>query len=306
MFNYNCVMLNNIKTQFSIKDLENFTGIKAHTIRIWEKRYGLLVPQRTDTNIRFYGTNEFLKLLNINLLYKNGFKISKIADLSEEDIELKAREVASDKAVDQGAINQLKVAMVNFDAVMFNETYNKLLATKSFREIFTEIFIPFLEYIGLLWQTKSIKPAHEHFISNLIIQKIQSNIEKNQSLNYTKTDRVFVLYLPMDEIHELGLLYLHYELSLRGLHSIYLGPNIDIDHLKDLTDLYDSINFISYFTVQPPDDEIYDYLHSLNDSVLEDGHQFWFLGRKALDYSLNGSIKRVKAFKAVEELLNVL
>ncbi|MDJ0646740.1 MAG: MerR family transcriptional regulator [Flavobacteriaceae bacterium] len=299
-------MLNNIKTQFSIKDLENFTGIKAHTIRIWEKRYGLLEPQRTDTNIRYYNSDNFLKLLNVNLLYNNGFKISKIAELSDTAIELKAREVASNKAVEQAAINQLKVAMVNFDAVLFNETYNKLLASKSFREIFTQIFIPFLEYIGLLWQTKSIKPAHEHFISNLIIQKIQSNIEKNQSISFTKSGEVFVLYLPMDEIHELGLLYLHYELSLRGLHSIYLGPNIAIEHLSDLTALHDNINFISYFTVQPPDDEIYDYLHDLDAEVLKDNHQFWFLGRKALEYSLNGTLKSVKAFKSVDALLKVL
>lgn len=299
-------MLNNIKTQFSIKDLENFTGIKAHTIRIWEKRYGLLEPQRTNTNIRYYNSNNFLKLLNINLLYNNGFKISKIAELSEADIELKAREVASDKAIEQGAMNTLKLAMVNFDAVLFNETYKKLLASKSFREIFIEIFIPFLEYIGLLWQTKSIKPAHEHFISNLIIQKIQSNIEKNQSLNFKKSDKVFVLYLPMDEIHELGLLYLHYELSLRGYHSIYLGPNIAMEHLFDLTALYDNINFISYFTVQPADDEIYSYLHKMNDDVLKNGHEFWFLGRKAHDYSLNGTLKGVKAFKTVEDLLKVL
>ena len=299
-------MLNNIKTQFSIKDLENFTGIKAHTIRIWEKRYGLLKPQRTDTNIRYYNSNNFLKLLNINLLYNNGLKISKIAQLSEAEIELKAREVASDKAVEQAALNQLKIAMVNFDTVLFNETYSKLLASKSFREIFLEIFIPFLEYIGLLWQTKSIKPAHEHFISNLIIQKIQANIEKNQSLHFNKSDQVFVLFLPMDEIHELGLLYVHFELSLRGLHSIYLGPNIAVDHLSDLTALHDQINFISYFTVQPPDDEIYGYLNQLNDELLKGQHQFWFLGRKALDYSLNGNLKRVKAFKSVQDLLNVL
>ena len=299
-------MLNNIKTKFSIKDLENFTGIKAHTIRIWEKRYGLLEPQRTDTNIRYYNSDNFLKLLNVNLLYNNGLKISKIAELSEADIALKTREVASDKAVEQAAINQLKIAMVNFDALLFNETYNKLLASRSFRDIFMEIFIPFLEYIGLLWQTKSIKPAHEHFISNLIIQKIQSNIEKNQSITFTKPDKVFVLFLPMDEIHELGLLYLHYELTLRGLYSIYLGPNIESDHLADLTDLHSNINFISYFTVQPPDDEIYDYLHDLNDNLLENAHEFWFLGRKAHDYSLNGTLKRVKAFKSVEDLLNVL
>jgi hypothetical protein len=110
----------------------------------------------------------------------------------------------------------------------------------------------------------------------------------------------------MDEIHELGLLYLHYELSLRGYHSIYLGPNIAMEHLFDLTALYDNINFISYFTVQPADDEIYNYLHKMNDDVLKNGHEFWFLGRKAHDYSLNGTLKGVKAFKTVEDLLKVL
>ena len=298
-------MLNNIKTQFSIKDLENFTGIKAHTIRIWEKRYALLEPNRTDTNIRFYDADNFLKLLNINLLYNNGFKISKIAELSNAAIELKVKEVASHKAVEESSINQLKVAMVNFDTVLFNETYNRLLVSKSFREIFTNIFIPFLEYIGLLWQTKSIKPAHEHFISNLIVQKIQANIERNQTIS-KKSDEVFVLFLPENEIHELGLLYLHYELSLRGCHSIYLGQNIAIDHLTDLNALYDSINFISYFTVQPADNEIYNYLHKLNAEILKGNNQFWFWGRKALEYSLNGTLRKVKAFKTVEDLLNVL
>ena len=133
-------MLNTIKTQFSIKDLENFTGIKSHTIRIWEKRYGLLKPNRTDTNIRYYDSDNFLKLLNINLLYKNGYKISKIAEFSDPTLFLKAKELVSDKAMEEGALNSYKVAMVNFDVVLFNDTYNKLLAYKSFREIFLEVF----------------------------------------------------------------------------------------------------------------------------------------------------------------------
>ncbi|MDX5583662.1 MAG: MerR family transcriptional regulator, partial [Aureibaculum sp.] len=209
-------MLNTIKTQFSIKDLENFTGIKSHTIRIWEKRYGLLKPKRTDTNIRYYDSNNFLKLLNINLLYNHGYKISKIAEFSESTLLIKVKELISDKAMEEGTLNSFKVAMVNFDVVLFNDTYNKLLSYKSFREIFLEVFIPLLEHIGFLWQTKSLKPIHEHFISNLIIQKIQSNIERNQTVNYNETDKVFVLYLPMHEIHELGLLYLNYELTLRN------------------------------------------------------------------------------------------
>ena len=112
-------MLNNVKTKFSIKDLENFTGIKPHTIRIWEKRYNLLQPSRTDTNIRYYDEHNFVKLLNINLLYNNGFKISKIANFSEEALLLKAKEIITDKALEDGAINSFKLAMLNFNAVLF-------------------------------------------------------------------------------------------------------------------------------------------------------------------------------------------
>jgi len=298
-------MLNNIKTKFSIKDLENFTGIKSHTIRIWEKRYGLLEPSRTDTNIRYYDSDSFVKLLNINLLYNNGFKISKIAELTEPALFLKAKELISDKAQEEGALNSFKVAMLNFDAVLFNETYNKLLAYKSFREIFLDVFIPLLEHIGYLWQTKSIRPVNEHFISNLIIQKIQSNIERNQSFNFEHTDKVFVLYLPVKEIHELGLLFLHYELTLRNHHSIYLGQNISIDNVTGLKSLFPNINFISYFTTHPINEDIDSYLEETHTKLLKDtDNQFWFLGRKALEYDEEKAPKQIKVFETIDEVLN--
>ena len=144
-------MLNNIKQDFTIKDLENISGIKAHTIRIWEKRYSLLQPQRSDTNIRYYSHQNLQKLLNIVLLNKNSFKISKIAEMSEESIVLNARELAFKVAVNDEAINSFKLSMFQFDKVLFNNTYNKLLHKKTFREIFKDVFMPFLEHIGLLW-----------------------------------------------------------------------------------------------------------------------------------------------------------
>jgi len=300
-------MLNNIKTKFSIKDLENFTGIKSHTIRIWEKRYGLLHPSRTDTNIRYYDSDNFLKLLNINLLYKNGFKISKIAEFSEPTLLLKAKELVSDKAIEEGALNSFKVAMVNFDDVLFNETYNKLLAYKSFREIFIEVFIPLLEQIGFLWQTKSLKPVHEHFISNLIVQKIQSNIERNHSMNFKEADKVYVLYLPMNEIHELGLLYLNYELTLRNYHTIYLGQNIGLENIKDLKLIFEKIHFISYFTVQPSEEDIDSYLKDVHSELLKGtNNKFSFLGRKAAEYESKNGYEQISMFSSISEMLNIL
>ncbi len=118
--------MNNIKVNFSIKDLENLTGIKAHTIRIWEKRYNLLSPNRTDTNIRNYSLSSFQKLLNISYLNNNGIKISKIADLKEEEIPIKVREIASRSKVEDHAINAFKMSMINFDQVLFYNTYNNL------------------------------------------------------------------------------------------------------------------------------------------------------------------------------------
>ncbi len=193
--------MNSIKKDFTIKDLENISGIKAHTIRIWEKRYGLLQPKRTDTNIRYYSHQNLQKLLNIVLLNKNNFKISKIAEMSDEAIILNSRELAFKIAVNDEAINSFKLAMFQFDKVLFNNTYNKLLHKKTFREIFKDVFMPFLEHIGLLWQTDTLLPAHEHFISNLISQKIQINTEKLQ-YNVTNSGKTYVLFLPENEIHE--------------------------------------------------------------------------------------------------------
>ena len=206
--------MNNIKQDFTIKDLENISGIKAHTIRIWEKRYNLLEPKRTDTNIRLYSNENLQKLLNIVLLNKNGYKISKIAKMTSEELILQSREQVFVSAVNDEAINSLKLSMFQFDKALFNNTYNSLLNKMTFREIFKDVFIPFLDHIGLLWQTETLLPAHEHFISNLISQKIQIQTEKLQ-YSVTNASKTFVLFLPKNEIHELGLLYLNYELVFK-------------------------------------------------------------------------------------------
>ncbi len=233
--------MNTIKEQFSIKDLENLSGIKAHTIRIWEKRYGLLSPERTDTNIRYYSLEALQKLLNVSLLNSNGYKISKIAQLPEDKIPVAVREMIVKKGVNNYTVNSFKLAMLNFDYKLFNATYNQLLVQKSFREIFLNIFVQLLDDVGLLWQSKTITPAHEHFVSNLIKQKIYLHIENLQLQASEKDNKVFVLFLPLNEIHELGLLYLHLEFLLHGYPSIYLGQSVPAENLKDLQSIYKNI-----------------------------------------------------------------
>ncbi len=199
--------MNNVKNLFNIKDLENLSGIKAHTIRIWEKRYRLLSPKRTDTNIRFYNLENLQKLLNVTFLYNHGIKISKISSLTEDEIKSQCRSIISEKAVKNLFINDLKLAMLNFDQALFESSYQKLLGVIDFKEVYKSYFLPFLEEIGLLWLTDTINPAHEHFITSLIKQKILVNIEKIQGFPPTRHDNRFILFLPENEIHELGLTY---------------------------------------------------------------------------------------------------
>lgn len=295
--------MNNIKNVFSIKDLENLSGIKAHTIRIWEKRYNVLQPMRTDTNIRLYDLASLQKLLNITLLHDYGYKISKISAYPEEQIPLMVREIVSSKSAKNHAITALKMAMMNFDQELFLNTYNWLNEEKSFKEIFHQVFIPLLEELGLLWQTDTITPAHEHFISYLIKQKVLVNTEKLQTEKPTKLDKVFVLSLPMNEIHELGLMYLNYEILLSGYKTVYLGESMPIDNLKDLKKHFDSIVFVSYLTVQPERNVINEYIAQMTDELLDDTTELWYTGWLTQFIDKENLSDRIVVFNSMAELI---
>lgn len=299
--------MNNIKVNFSIKDLENLTGIKAHTIRIWEKRYNLLSPDRSDTNIRNYSITSFQKLLNISYLNNNGLKISKIASLKEEEIPIKVREIASRGKVEDHAINALKMAMLNFDQVLFYNTYNNLLENKTFNAIFYTVFLPLLNEIGLLWQTNTITPAHEHFISVHIKQKILLNIERLQSLAPKPVSKTYVLFLPDNEIHDIGLLFVNYELRSKGYHTIFLGESVPVESLTDVLDYFDEITFVSYFTVYPIEEEITSYLENFSELLLKKKNSNLFLlGTQLADYSDKKLPKGISIYKSIENLVKEL
>jgi len=299
--------MNNIKVNFSIKDLENLTGIKAHTIRIWEKRYNLLSPDRSDTNIRNYSITSFQKLLNISYLNNNVLKISKIASLKEEEIPIKVREIASRGKVEDHAINALKMAMLNFDQVLFYNTYNNLLENKTFNAIFYTVFLPLLNEIGLLWQTNTITPAHEHFISVHIKQKILINIERLQSLAPKPVSKTYVLFLPDSEIHDIGLLFVNYELRSKGYHTIFLGESVPMESLTDVLDYFDEITFVSYFTVYPIEEEITSYLENFSELLLKKKNSNLFLlGTQLADYSDKKLPKGISIYKSIENLVKDL
>ncbi|TWI03097.1 B12 binding protein [Flavobacterium tiangeerense] len=296
--------MNNVKNVFSIKDLENLSGIKAHTIRIWEKRYDILQPMRTDTNIRLYDLASLQKLLNITLLHDYGYKISKIATYPQEKIPSLVREIISSKTAKSHAISEFKMAMMNFDQELFFNTYNWLIAEKSFKEIFHQVFIPLMNELGLLWQSDTITPAHEHFISYLIKQKLLINTEKLQVLKQTKNDKVFVLSLPMNEIHELGLMYLNYEVLLHGYKTIYLGESMPIENLKDLKKHFNSIVYVSYMTVQPERDILDNYIQKMSEELLDDNTELWYIGRMVEFIKKDELPEKITIFNSISELVD--
>jgi DNA-binding transcriptional MerR regulator len=293
-----------IKSVFTIKDLENLSGIKAHTIRIWEKRYDLLQPERTDTNIRRYSPESLQKLLNVALLIEQGFKVSKIATFSPDELYKKVRELMVESKQTHHALNAFKLAMLNFDQPLFDQTYNKLLTQHSFRDIFLKVFLELLEEIGLLWLTNTITPAHEHFISVLIKQKLLLNIERVQNVN-TQSDKTFVLFLPVNEIHDLGLLYVHFELLLKGYRSIYLGPSVPLYSLHGFEKMSGEIEFVSYFTILPAREDMHDYLSEINDTILTRlDSKFHILGKLARDIDVSSYADTIMKYDSLIEMID--
>jgi DNA-binding transcriptional MerR regulator len=299
--------MNNIKTTFSIKDLENLSGIKAHTIRIWEKRYNLLEPDRTDTNIRNYSLDSFKKLLNVTFLYNNGFKISKIASLTSSQIIEEASKLVTEKALKNQFVNEMKLAMLNFDQYLFEERYQKMKRVLPFNEIFMHYFIPFLEELGLLWQTNAINPAHEHFITNLIKQKVLINTEALIAQTPQKKEPGFVLFLPDNEIHDLGIAFLNYEILSRGYGTVYLGESVPLDSLETFTSNTEKLIFVSYFTVAPAAEDVLPYLQDFKDRILDRcASELWILGCMTKSLENKDIPKNIKTFAQIGEVLKML
>lgn len=299
-------MLNNIKNQFSIHDFENLSGIKAHTIRIWEKRYNLFDPTRHGNNERLYDLGDFKKLLNISFLNNNGWKISKIAKLTSGELQATVKELATGDTMKNEAIKQFKLSMFSFDVQLFNATYFSLLQQYSFREIFQEVFIPLLDMIGFLWQTNTISPAQEHFISQLIENKLHINIEKTQN-TIPNNDKTYVLFLPENEIHNLGLLYIQYELLLKSHQTIFLGISIPISDLQKVQKIFNPIIFITQFIVSPPSDQIHQYLDEIQKKLLQNSDtECWISGQKAKLIDPARIKPQIKIFQNVKELLKII
>ena len=298
--------MDRVKTSFSIKNLEHLSGIKAHTIRIWEKRYNLFEPERTETNIRLYNLDSLQKLLNVSMLYKNGFKISKIAKMEATEIKNKVHTITLQKSPYDWSLGLFKLSMINFDQRLFTNTFDELMEKMSFGEIYQSIFTPLMIELGVLWQTNSISPSHEHFITSLIKQKIHSLCEKLQENQPQNTDQTFVLYLPDNEIHELGLLYLNYEILDHGFKTIFLGQSVPTTSLSNFQGKSDKMIFVSCFTIEPNHDRANEYLDEFEKEVLStEGTELWITGYQA-QHIPKPKNSRIRIFESSAELIKEL
>ena len=231
---------------FTIKDLENLSGIKAHTIRIWEQRYQFLKPSRTGTNIRYYSNEELKRLLNIALLNKYGFKISHIDKMGEAEVKEKILSLSGPEALQERVINELIQLMVDLNIDKMEETLDKYIAAKGIERTIIQIIFPFMEKIGVLWLTNHINPAQEHLVTNLVRQKLIVGIEGvSTSLKINKT---ILLFLPEAEYHEIGLLFVYYLLKSRGASVLYLGANVPLDDVEYVVKLKKPDYLFSHLT----------------------------------------------------------
>jgi DNA-binding transcriptional MerR regulator len=221
---------------YSIKDLEKITGIKAHTIRIWEKRYGIVEPSRTQTNIRFYSDEDLRHLMNVSILNKYGYKISNIQGMSSDEISKSVIDLTHQDIDNEYMVDNLVMSMIEIDEQRFDKIISSSIIKQGFDYTFENLLYRFLERIGILWQTGAINPAQEHFISQLIRQKLILAIDGQHELrNGYKT---FLLFLPENEYHELTLLYLHFIIRKQGHKVIYLGQNVPSVNLKNVFEIH--------------------------------------------------------------------
>ncbi|HAF28711.1 MAG TPA: helix-turn-helix-type transcriptional regulator [Bacteroidales bacterium] len=248
---------------YSIKELENLSGIKAHTIRIWEKRYGVIKPARTDTNIRFYCDSELKRLLNIAILNRYGMRISDISKLSDIELSEKVINASSDSSNAESNIENLIIAMVEMDEYKFDRILSRFIMHVGFENTVIKVIYPFFEKIGLLWQTGSINPAHEHFVSNLFRQKLMVAID-NIVIPENKAVKKFILFLPEGEYHELALLFYNYLIKKAGKLVYYLGSSVPFDDVVETSKMINPDFLFTSLTSSLNKDEIYGYINNLS------------------------------------------
>lgn len=286
---------------YSIKDLEVLSGVKAHTIRIWEKRYNLLVPERTDTNIRYYSDDDLRRMLNVSLLVRLGYKISKVATWTDEKINERVLEIAKRRTTESEYVDRLILHMVNFDNRSFYRLTSDIIEELGFEDAVTKVFFEFFVRVGTYWQVGSVFPAQEHYVTNIFRQKLIAEIEK-LGIDDSR-DATILFFLPENELHEMSLLFYAYLAQKMGYHVIYLGQFVP---WKDLEKIQKQVKIDYCFTAfinSVPREDMENYLVSLKE--LFSSQKIFVTGwqLQLLQPALPRNVKIVKDYKDFRKYL---
>jgi DNA-binding transcriptional MerR regulator len=291
-------------SSYTIKDLEMLTGIKAHTLRIWEKRYKVVQPERTPTNIRYYSDEDLKKLLNISILNRHGFKISSVANLPNEELSRKIISINSKNFDTDSKVEALVVSMIEMDEVKFEKDLTNMIINLGFEETFNQVLIPFFEKVGLLWQIGTIYPGQEHFMTNLIRQKMIVAIDGILPTAQPEKRKTFVLYLPDGELHEIGLLFYSYIIQKAGHKVIYLGQMVPFEDLIKVVSKQEPDGLVTFITSGLAKSGIEKHLNDLvenfsNLKILASGYQF-----KAQDITLPDGVTLITSVDELKQAVN--
>ncbi len=291
--------------QYSIKEVEQLTGVKAHTLRIWEQRYQSVQPHRTGTNIRFYDDEQLKYLINVSLLMKHGKKISRIFELSGDQMKFELRNlnthsIAGDKYA-QLMADALVISMLELDEVDFEKNIADATLKYGFEDCMMKVVIPFLSKVGILWATNEVNVAQEHFISNLIRRKLLVAIDGSQVV--VEPQKKFLLFLPEKEMHEIGLLFAHYLIKRRGHHVMYLGQSVPMTDLCKVDEIYKADHLLTYVTIQQEGDGEQLLVNGLEEAF--QGKPVYFCGPIANTLQLK-SQSNIKPISRVQDLVDLL
>jgi len=260
--------------------MEVLSGVKAHTIRMWEQRFHMFEPRRTPGNIRYYNDSDLKKLLNLSFLTQQGYKVSVLARMSEEELSRRVVDLSLTCTGVESRIQSLTMHMLQLNELGFTQLLSVFIKESGLERVMLDIVFPFFRAIGFMWQTGTITPAHEHFITHLIRQKLIVSIDQ---MDYVQQEaaKKYLLFLPEGEFHELGLLFAHYVIRSRGHETIYLGANVPYADLKTVYSTYKPQSILCILTSAQVDLTASEYLNQLSSDFPK--AQIMASGKFALD-----------------------
>ncbi|WP_420576132.1 MerR family transcriptional regulator [Ekhidna sp.] len=284
---------------YSIKDLEHLSGIKAHTIRIWEQRYQLFSPERTPTNIRYYNDDDLKLILSIATLKNQGMKISKIVAMPRDLIQQEVHKISEGDKSEEDQISGLTLAMVDLDESVFSSILNETIELMGFEKAMMNVIYPFMKKIGILWMTNAINPAQEHFITHLVRQKLIAATDK---ANVNVEGPLYLLFLPEGELHELGLLFANYVLRSRGIRTVFFGQTVPLEALEEVYHKLHPQCIMTALTTAPESIEVQKYVDRLGNKFKD--CTIYITGSRVVgqDISISQNMQILNQFEDLFEL----